>query len=158
MRNYHILRRNNRKCTFKNKIFNYKHFFFDYSVDRKNFDFFAHYNVKEIADIKTIKQIKNSFGGGIAYSISIYNYGNMPAKNVVIKDKIESTSSNFNIKIGSKNLSSSDYALTSNYLQIPSYTSKYSISVPEAQFIKDDTSGKFGIIPGTTEINIDYKV
>lgn len=115
-------------------------------------------NVKEIADIKTIKQIKNSFGGGIAYSISIYNYGNMPAKNVVIKDKIESTSSNFNIKIGSKNVSSSDYALTSNYLQIPSYTSKYSISVPEAQFIKDDTSGKFGIIPGTTEINIDYKV
>lgn len=115
-------------------------------------------NVKEIADIKTIKQIKNSFGGAITYSISIYNYGNIPAKNVVIKDKIESTSSNLNIKIGSKSLSSSDYSFISNNLQIPSYGSKYSVSVPEAEFIKDETSGKFGIIPGTIELNIDYRV
>ena len=115
-------------------------------------------NVKEIADIKTIKQIKNSFGGAITYSISIYNYGNIPAKNVVIKDKIESTSSNLNIKIGSKSLSSSDYSFISNDLQIPSYSSKYSVSVPEAEFIKDETSGKFGIIPGTIELNIDYRV
>lgn len=114
--------------------------------------------VKEIADIKTIKQIKNSIGGNITYSISIYNYGNTPAKNIIIKDKIESTPSNLNIKVGSKTLSGSDYSLVASDLQIPSYGSKHFISVPEAEFIKDELSGKLGIIPGIIEVIIDSKV
>lgn len=114
--------------------------------------------VREVADIKTIKQIRKSYGAGVTYSISIYNYGNIPAKNVIIKDKIEHTSSNLNIKIGSKLLSASEYSLTSNELQIPSYGSKYSVSVPEAKFIKDEISGKFGIIPGSTELSIDCQI
>ncbi len=116
-------------------------------------------NVREIADIKTIKQIKNYSASGITYSIFIYNYGNIPAKNVTIKDQLENTFSSINIKVGSKNLNSTDYSITTtNDLQIPSYGSKYSISVPEAKFIRDEKSKKLGIIPGVVEATIDSKV
>ncbi|MBR2578979.1 MAG: hypothetical protein IKE41_02435 [Clostridia bacterium] len=114
--------------------------------------------VKEIADIKTIKQTKNFYGGGLTYSIFIYNYGNLPAKNVVIKDKLEHTSSNLTVKVGSKTLGISDYSVNSNDLQIPSYGSKYSLSVPEAKFIEDKTSGKFTVVPGVVELSIECKV
>ena len=114
--------------------------------------------VKEIADIKTIKQIKSSCGGSVTYSVFIYNYGNIPAKNVVIKDKIEHTYSSLNIKIDSKPINSSDYSLNSSDLQIPSYGSKYSISVPEAKFIKDENFDKFATVPGIVEITIECKI
>lgn len=115
-------------------------------------------NVREIADVRTIKQIKNYSVSGVTYSIFIYNYGNIPAKNVTIKDKIENTFSSINIKVGSKTLNSADYSINTNDLQIPSYGSKYSISVPEAKFIKDEKSKKLGIIPGIVEVTIDSKV
>ena len=114
--------------------------------------------VKEIADIKTVKHIKNFCENGVTYTISIYNYGNIPAENIMVKDKFERKFSNLNIKINSKNLNTSDYIYNSDGLQIPSYGSKYSISVPEAKFIRDETSGKFSIIPGIVELIIDCKV
>lgn len=115
-------------------------------------------NVREIADIRTIKQIKNSYAGNVTYSIFIYNYGNIPAKNVVIKDKHEQQASTLNVKVDSKALSSLDYSLSSDGIQIPSYGSKYSISVPEAQFVKDENSSKFVTVPGVVEVTIECKV
>ncbi len=114
--------------------------------------------IRETADIKTIKQIKNFSGGTVTYGISIYNYGNIPAKNITVKNSFERKFSSLKVKIGSKILGNSDYTYSSNELQIPSYSSKHSISVPEARFIKDEISGKFGIIPGSMDIIIECKI
>lgn len=124
----------------------------------KTLEFSNTINVKEIADIKTIKQIKKLSINDITYGILIYNYGNTPAKNVIIKDKIENNFSNIEIKIGSKPINIPDYSISANNIQIPSYGSNYSVSVPEAKFIKNRISGKFEITPGIVEVIVNCKV
>ena len=114
--------------------------------------------VRETADIKTTKQIRNFSSSEVVYAISIYNYGNTCAKNITLKNIFERKFSKLSVKVGSKILSSSDYTYSSDELQVPSYGSNYSVSVPEAKFIKDESSGKFGIIPGSVEIIIECKI
>lgn len=111
--------------------------------------------VRETADLKIIKQIKSFSSNNASYTLRIYNYGNISAENLTVNDKCEHIFSKLKVKLDNKNISDSDYTYNSGKLQIPSYGSKFSISVPEAKFTKDTSSQKNVIIPGTVEMLIE---
>lgn len=108
----------------------------------------------EKADIKIIKQIKKISESGVDFNLSIYNYGNTPATNVIIKDTFEQSFSKLKIFVNSQSVKNSDYSYLSNKLTFPTASSDYSISVPAATFSRDKTSGKFSINPGVMNILI----
>lgn len=112
-------------------------------------------SVRETADVKIIKQIKSFSKNSAVYSLRIYNYGNISAENLTLNDKSEHIFSKLQIKINNKNLLDGDYSYNSGKLQIPAYGSKFSMSVPPAEFAKDILSEKIVAVPGMIEVLVE---
>lgn len=94
----------------------------------------------------------------ITYNFTIYNYGNTEATNVKLNDVLLPAPNNLNISINSKNLSRKDYSYIGGTLNIPSYDSDFSISIPPAKFLQDSTTGIFTTNPGVINIVASGKI
>lgn len=107
------------------------------------------------ADIKIIKHASPKTvlpGEKISYTFFIYNYGNTQAKNVVLKDNLPPELTAIRVTVGETPLPCSDYSVINQNFTLPSYGSGYILTVPEASFCQDNTSGEFIITPGSVTV------
>ncbi len=117
--------------------------------------------VSEKADVKIIKNLipsTFSYGDDVTYDITLYNYGNSKAENIILEDNFQPSPMITNVKINHKEISFTDYSYINGLFTLPNYNSHLVISIPPAQFIENTTSGKFSVIPGTTHISITGKL
>lgn len=117
--------------------------------------------VDEKADINIVKYMYPNPalpGELITYNFTIYNYGNTKATNVKLNDTLLPAPNNLNVAVNSKNLPRKDYSYINGTLNIPSYDSNFSISIPPAKFLQDSTTGTFTTSPGVTNIIVSGKI
>lgn len=117
--------------------------------------------VKEKADVTLIKYMyPNSITSGeiITYNFILYNYGNIEAKNVAFSDTFSPAPLNLNVSVNSDALSSKNYSYINGEIKIPSYGSDFSLSIPPANFIRDENNGAITTKPGSTIITITAKI
>lgn len=115
----------------------------------------------EKADIDIVKYMYPNPampGELITYNFTVYNYGNIEATNIKLNDVLLPAPNNINVSVNSKNLSRKDYSYISGTLNIPSYDSDFSISIPPAQFLQDSTTGIFSTNPGVINIVVSGKI
>lgn len=115
----------------------------------------------EKADINIVKYMYPNPalpGELVTYNFTIYNYGNAEATNVKLNDILLPAPNNLNVSVNSKNLSRKDYSYINGTLNIPSYDSDFSVSIPPAQFLQDSTTGIFTTNPGVVNIIVSGKV
>lgn len=113
--------------------------------------------VRDEADIKIIKNMSPNPafpGEKINYSFSLYNYGNIPATNVVLNDIFEPSLNIKSVFLNSKQVSSTDYLYSNGNFIFPSQDSKLTFSISEADFIQDSINGLFSIKPGIVTVDI----
>jgi len=113
--------------------------------------------VRDEADIKIIKNMSPNPafpGEKINYSFSLYNYGNIPANNVILNDVFEPSLNIKSVFLNSKEVSNSDYSYNSGNFAFPSQNSELSISISSAEFIQDSISGLISIKPGMITITV----
>ena len=117
--------------------------------------------VKEKADVTLIKYMYPNLitsGEIITYNFILYNYGNIEAKNVAFSDTFSPAPLNLNVSVNSDALSSKNYSYINGEIKIPSYGSDFSLSIPPANFIRDENNGAITTKPGSTIITITAKI
>lgn len=107
------------------------------------------------ADIRIIKSVcPNPVGCGeeLTYVFDIYNYGNIPANNVVLTDRFEPALSDIAVSVNGVSIPDEDFSYVNGVLTLPAAGSDYEITVPAATFERNDTTGEYEITPGQIQI------
>lgn len=126
----------------------------------KNLSTTTDITVKEHADLSIVKNMTPNTiipGEQVTYNFSLYNYGNIEAKNVILSDKFMPEPQNINIYINSSQLIKNDFSYINGMLVIPAETSNLNITVPPAKFTQDN-SGIISVEPGITNISVTGKI
>ena len=110
-------------------------------------------NALSTANVSVFKQMSPNpvvCGDTVTYTIRIYNYGNIPAEDVVLSDTFSPAPENIAVTRGGTLLPATDYTYTNGTLTVPS-TEQSPVTVPAATFIRDVNTGIVTVTPGMVE-------
>ena len=108
------------------------------------------------ANVSVFKQMSPNpviCGDTVTYTIRIYNYGNIAAENVVLRDTFNPAPENITVSRDGVLLIGTDYTYVNGTLTVPS-TAQSPVTVPAATFIRDVTTGIVNVTPGMIEYTI----
>ncbi|MDO4503668.1 MAG: hypothetical protein Q4B84_00770 [Clostridia bacterium] len=111
--------------------------------------------VAEKASVKIIKHMCPGTivrGESVSYFITLYNYGNKEAVNVILNDVFSPIPKITNVTIDDILIPFSDYSYNEGVFVLPSYGSEFSLKIPPASFSQNSTTGVVSITPGTKNI------
>ena len=110
-------------------------------------------NALSTANVSVFKQMSPNpvvCGDTVTYTIRVYNYGNIPAEDVVLSDTFSPAPENITVTRGGTLLPATDYTYTNGTLTVPS-TEQSPVTVPAATFSRDVNTGIVTVIPGMVE-------
>lgn len=135
------------------KIKNTLQVFSDNTVDPvESSDFIK---VAEKASVKIIKHMCPGTivrGESVSYFITLYNYGNKEAVNVILNDVFSPIPKITKVTIDDILIPFSDYSYNEGVFVLPAYGSEFSLKIPPASFSQNSTTGVVSITPGTKNI------
>lgn len=111
--------------------------------------------VSEKASVKIIKHMCPGTivrGENISYFITLYNYGNKEAVNVVLNDVFSPIPKITDVTIDDNLVPFSDYSYNDGVFVLPAYGSEFSLKIPPASFSQNNITGVVSINPGTKNI------
>lgn len=110
---------------------------------------------EEFADVRIVKSICPNpavCGDDLSFNFDIYNYGNIPATDVVLTDTFTPAISDIAVTLNGNAVDPSDYSYVNGTLTLPAATSDLNITVPAASFTRNANTGIISVIPGTVRI------
>ena len=93
-------------------------------------------------------------GSILTYTFVIKNYGNMEARNVVIRDAFEDGNVTENFSVTIDGTAFTDYNYTAGVLLIPGLTASYNFTIPAADMITDDSTGETVVTPAERIVQV----
>ncbi len=90
-------------------------------------------------------------GGELRYVIDLYNYGNIPATDVILTDTFEPALADIAVTVNGEAIPESDYIYIGGTLTLPSGEGS-EITVPAANFVRNTVTGAIEVIPGHIQI------
>lgn len=93
-------------------------------------------------------------GEELTYIIDVYNYGNIPATNVVLTDTFMPALADIVVTVNGAVIPESDYSYVGGILTLPNQSGETELSVPAATFSQNASTGIFEVIPGQLQITI----
>ena len=93
-------------------------------------------------------------GERLNYVIELYNYGNIPATDVVITDTFTPPLTDIAVSVNGSVIPEGDYSYVNGTLILPASDSEFEITVPAASFIRDGQTGEVSVTPGNVTVNI----
>jgi uncharacterized repeat protein (TIGR01451 family) len=93
----------------------------------------------------------------VIYTIRIYNYGNIPAENVVLTDTFNPAPDSITVSKDGVLLGGSEYSYVGGTLVTPVGTGT-PVSVPAATFTRDPVTGMVSVTPGMVEYVITGQI
>lgn len=109
----------------------------------------------EYAEVRIVKSIcpnPATCGERLTYTINLYNYGNMPATDVVLTDTFDPALADIEVSVNGTIVPAEDYDYINGTLTLPAEDSDYEITVPAATFTQNPTTGLVTVTPGTAQI------
>ncbi len=117
--------------------------------------------VAESANVSVFKQMSPNpvvCGDTVTYTIRIYNYGNIPAENVVLTDNFDPAPTNISVSRDGVLLNATDYTYENGLLTVPAVGDPNTVSVPAATFTNDEATGVVTVTPGIVEYVISGRI
>ncbi len=111
----------------------------------------------EYADVRIIKSICPNpaiCGEELSFNFDIFNYGNVPATNVVLTDTFSPPISDLSVFLNGNVVTPNNYSYENGTLTFPVATSDISITVPAAQCVQNDVTGVVTVTPGSVRITV----
>lgn len=112
---------------------------------------------EEFADVRMVKNVcpnPATCGEVLNYTITVYNYGNMEATEIVLTDSFEPALTDITVTVDGDIIPSENYSYVNGVLTLPSAGSDYSISIPPAVFTQDPVTGVCTVTPSSVVITI----
>jgi uncharacterized repeat protein (TIGR01451 family) len=112
------------------------------------------------ANVSVFKQMAPNpvvCGDVVSYTIRIYNYGNMPAEDVVLTDTFNPAPDTITVSKDGVLLGGSEYSYVGGTLTTPVGTGTR-VSVPAATFTRDSETGILNVTPGVVEYVITGQI
>ncbi|MBR0454482.1 MAG: DUF11 domain-containing protein [Clostridia bacterium] len=112
------------------------------------------------ANVSVFKQMAPNpvvCGDVVTYTIRIYNYGNIPAENVVLTDTFNPAPDTITVSKDGVVLGGSEYSYVGGTLITPVGTGT-PVSVPAATFTRDAITGMVSVTPGMVEYVITGQI
>ena len=112
------------------------------------------------ANVSVFKQMAPNpvvCGDVVTYTIRIYNYGNIPAENVVMTDTFNPAPDTITVSKDGVLLGGSEYSYVGGTLTTPVGTGT-PVSVPAATFTRDSETGILNVTPGVVEYVITGQI
>ena len=111
---------------------------------------------EEYAEVRIIKSVCPNpviCGEELTFVFDIYNYGNVEATNVVLRDTFVPPLENISVRIDGNEVAESDYSYTNGVLILPD-ASGDEITIPAAECTRDPATGVVSRVPGSIRITI----
>lgn len=111
---------------------------------------------EDFADLRIVKSVCPNpvvCGGELRYVIDLYNYGNIPATDVILTDTFEPALSDLSLTVNGEAIPETDYSYVGGRLTLPSDEGS-EITVPAAAFARNTVTGAIEIIPGHIQITV----
>ncbi len=112
---------------------------------------------EEFADVRMVKNVCPNpaiCGEPLTYTITIYNYGNIEADDIVLTDRFEPALTDITVTVDGDIIPSENYRYVNGVLTLPSPGSDYSITIPPAVFSQDPVTGVCTVTPSSVVITI----
>ncbi len=112
------------------------------------------------ANVSVFKQMAPNpvvCGDTVTYTIRIYNYGNIPAENVVLTDNFNPAPDSITVSKDGVLLGGNEYSYVGGTLTTPVGTGT-PVSVPAATFTRDVATGIVSVTPGMVEYVITGQI
>ena len=109
--------------------------------------------VLESADIEVVKSMCPNpvvCGDTVNYTIRVYNYGNLPAENVVLSDTFSPAPTSITVSRNGVVLPDTEYTFVDGTLTVPP-TATAGDTIPAATFVRDPVTGKVTVTPAVIE-------
>lgn len=109
---------------------------------------------EEFADVRIVKTICPNpvvCGSTVTFTFNLYNYGNIPATDVVLTDTFDPALSDIEVFVDDVLIPSEDYNYINGTLRLPALGSDFEITIPAATFERDDV-GNITVTPGNVRI------
>ena len=109
--------------------------------------------VLESADIEVVKSMCPNpvvCGDTVTYTIRVYNYGNLPAEDIVLSDTFSPAPTGITVTRNGVVLPESGYTYIDGTLTVPP-TATEGDTIPAAAFIRDPETGEVTVIPSVIE-------
>ncbi len=114
-------------------------------------------SAESFAEIRLIKSgCPNTVvcGEELSYLIDIYNYGNLPATDVILTDTFTPPLSDITVSADGIIIPESDYSYINGTLTIPNQSGETELTVPAATFTHNPVTGIVEVTPGRLQIVI----
>lgn len=118
-------------------------------------------SVCEYANVRIVKTVCPNpviCGDRIVYTFNIYNYGNIPATDVVLTDTFIPPLENIEVTVDGVLIPSEDYDYINGTLTLPAADSEYEISIPAATFVQNPNTGIVTPTPSSVVITVSGEI
>lgn len=115
---------------------------------------------EEFADLRIVKSVCPNpviCGGELTYVIDLYNYGNIPATEVVLTDTFDPALADLSVTVDGVTVPESDYTYINGTLTLPDGDGN-EIIVPAAEFVRNPATGAYEAVPGHVQIVVSGTV
>lgn len=116
--------------------------------------------VCEYADVRIIKSICPNpviCGERLTYTLTLYNYGNIPATDVVLTDTFNPALTDLVVTVDGVVIPNDDYDYINGTLTLPADDSDYEITIPPATFSRNSNCS-ITTTPGTVLITVSGNI
>ncbi len=116
--------------------------------------------VCQYADVRIVKSICPNpviCGERLTYTFTLYNYGNIPATDVVLTDTFEPALTDLEVTINGVFIPSEDYDYVNGTLTLPADDSEYEITIPAATFSRNANCA-ITVTPGSVQITVSGNI
>ncbi len=117
----------------------------------------AEISVCEYTDLRIVKSVcpnPATCEDRFTYTFNLYNYGNIPATDVVLTDTFEPSLKDLEIRANGDIIPPENYDYINGTVTFPSEDSDYFITVPPAECIRNPTTSAVESNPGMVQITI----
>ena len=110
---------------------------------------------EDYADVRIVKSVCPNpviCEEEITYIFDIYNYGNIPATEVVLTDTFTPPLTDITVTLDGVVIPETEYSYVNGVLALPATDSEFEITVPAATFARNPQTGSYVVTPGHIQI------